>query len=74
MGVIKPIPTICELKLGQVYCLLDGDSWLLKNGVGNRMRVRMGYCVEKRAGLTQMGDIYCDAGSVFEVLGGLIGM
>ena len=79
MGVIKARVFVCKninwkLKIGQVYCLLDRDRWLLNNGVGNRMFVRMGDCVEKRAGLTQTGDIYCNAGSVFEVFGGLISM
>lgn len=79
MGVIKSKVIVCtyikcELKIGQVYCLLDRDRWLLKNGIGNRMCVRMGNCVEKRAGLTQTGDIYCNAGSVLEVFGGLISM
>ena len=57
MGVIKARVIVCiyincELKIGQVYCLLGRDRWLLNNGVGNRMCVRMGDCVEKRAGLT----------------------
>lgn len=77
MGVIKAwvivcIYITCELKIGQVYCLLDRDRLLLNNSVGNRMCVQMGDCVEKRAGLTQTGDIYWNAGSVFEVYGGLI--
>ena len=79
MDVIKARVVVCtyikcELKVGQVYRLVDRDRWLLKNSVGNRMCVRMGDCIEKRAGLTQTGDIYCNARSVFEVFGGLISM
>ena len=74
MRAIVYIYLTCELKIGQVYCLLDGNRWLLKNSVGNRMCVRMGDDVEKRAGLTQSGDIYSDAGSVTEVVGGVIRM
>ena len=67
--VIVSIHVTCELNIGQVYCLLDRDRWLLKNSVGNRMCVRMGDFVEKRAGLTQTGDIYSNAGSVLESFG-----
>ena len=79
MGVIKARVIVSpyitsELEIAQVYCLLDGDRWLLKNGVGNRICVRMGDDVEKRAGLTQTGDIYSDAVSVTEVFGGLMSM
>ena len=57
-----------ELSMGQVYCRLDMNRWPLINGVGNRMCIGTSDVVEKAAGLTQTGDMYCNAGSVFEVL------
>ena len=58
LRVIVPIYIHCELKLGQLHCLLDRDRWLLNNGIGNRVCVRMRDRVEKRAGLTQTGDVW----------------